>query len=117
MMVTARPGEKSRLVSPGELDGLTNLDDFADATGIELPSGPYTTVAGFLMARLGRLPVVGDEVRIEDATVTVAELDGRRVSRVGLQRAAPDPVAATNQNGATTTDRAGSHPAAAINGR
>ena len=116
VMVTSRPGERSQLVSPGELDGLTNLDDFLEATGIELPSGPYTTVAGFLMARLGRLPVVGDEVRIEDATVTVAELDGRRVSRVGLQRATPDPVLA-NESAATETDRAGSHPAAAAQSR
>src|SRR4029079_13413584 len=35
-----------------EVDGLLNLDDFEDETGIELPEGPYETVAGFLMARL-----------------------------------------------------------------
>ena len=35
-----------------EVDGLLNLDDFEDETGIELPEGPYETVAGYLMAQL-----------------------------------------------------------------
>ena len=33
--------------------------------------------------------VVGDEVRVDGWQLTVAELDGRRVSRVGLARLAP----------------------------
>src|SRR3712207_9009005 len=41
---------------------LLNLDDFEDETGIELPEGPYETVAGYLMARLGRIPEPGDVV-------------------------------------------------------
>jgi putative hemolysin len=43
-----------------EVDGLLNLDDFEEETGLELPEGPYETVAGYLMAQLGRLPQVGD---------------------------------------------------------
>jgi putative hemolysin len=65
-----------------EVDGLLNLDDFEDETGIELPEGPYETVAGFLMARLGRLPQVGDWVDFEERRITVREVDGRRVGRV-----------------------------------
>ena len=45
-----------------EVDGLLNLDDFQDETGIALPDGPYETAAGFLVAQLGRLPENGDEV-------------------------------------------------------
>jgi putative hemolysin len=40
--------------------GLT-LEDFAERTGIHLPDdGDYATVAGYLIARLGRVPQVGD---------------------------------------------------------
>jgi putative hemolysin len=53
---------------------------------LPLPPGPYETLGGFLMARLGKLPIVGDEVRVDGWRLTVAELDGRRVSRVGLAR-------------------------------
>jgi putative hemolysin len=65
-----------------EVDGLLNLDDFEDETGVELPEGPYETVAGFLMARLGRLPQVGDAVDFAERRITVQELEGRRVGRV-----------------------------------
>lgn len=72
-----------------ELDGLLNLDGFADETGIELVHGPYETVAGFLVARLGHLPAIGESVRVDGHRLTVVELDGRRVARVRLS-AAPD---------------------------
>ena len=41
-----------------EVDGLMNLDDFADSTHIHLPEGPYETVAGFVIAKLGSLRLV-----------------------------------------------------------
>ena len=72
------------------VDGLLNLDDFADATAIELPDGPYETVGGFLAAQLGKVPSTGDEVAFETHTLTVTEMDGRRVARVRLHRIKPE---------------------------
>jgi putative hemolysin len=65
-----------------EVDGLLNLDDFADATGAELPDGPYETVAGAIMATLGRLPRSGDAVELDGIRLKVAKMDGRRIARV-----------------------------------
>ena len=65
-----------------EVDGLLNLDDFEDETGVELPEGPYETVSGFLMQRLGRLPQAGDWVDYAERRITVREVEGRRVGRV-----------------------------------
>jgi putative hemolysin len=65
-----------------EVDGLLNLDDFAEAVGRELPEGPYETVAGCLMATLRRLPRQGDAVEIDGLRLKVAKMDGRRVARV-----------------------------------
>jgi putative hemolysin len=65
-----------------EVDGLLNLDDFAEATGRQLPEGPYETVAGAIMATLGRLPRGGDAVEIDGARLKVTKMDGRRVARV-----------------------------------
>ncbi|HET7174293.1 MAG TPA: hemolysin family protein [Nocardioidaceae bacterium] len=73
-----------------EVDGLLNLDDFEDETGLMLPDGPYETVAGFVVHRLGRLPVVGDVVATDGHTLTVVDLDGRRASRVRVARASPE---------------------------
>jgi putative hemolysin len=65
-----------------EVDGLLNTGDFAEETGIELPEGPYETVAGYLMAELGHVPEVGDAVEAAGHRLTVIEMDGRRVARV-----------------------------------
>ena len=83
-----RTGAARRLLT-GEVDvdGLLNLDDFADETGVALEDGPYETAAGYVMSRLGRMPVIGDRVTVPGAVMTVTALDGRRVSRL---RVMPD---------------------------
>jgi putative hemolysin len=74
-----------------EVDGLLNLDDFAEETDVVLPDGPYETVAGYLASSLGRVPEVGDTVVIGDHELVVIELDGRRVDRIMVRpRTAPD---------------------------
>lgn len=70
------------------VDGLLNLDDFLEETFIELPEGPYDTAAGFLASQLGRIPMVGDEIVFESWTLSVLEMDGRRVSRIRVVRSA-----------------------------
>jgi len=84
------------------VDGLTSLEDFAEETGFVLPEGPYDTVAGFFMAKLGQLPAIGDVVQTrvhllgddEDAEpvtieLRVHELDRRRVSSLVVRRIEP----------------------------
>jgi magnesium and cobalt exporter, CNNM family len=80
------------------IDGLTTLDDFAEKTGLVLPDGPYDTLAGFFMARLGQLPDVGDSISLEldsidpddeelaQIELRVSELDGRRASTFVVHR-------------------------------
>ena len=71
-----------------EVDGLLNLDEFAEQTGIELPEGPYETVAGYVLAALGELPSPGDSVKVPGYTITVTEMDLRRIARL---RVTPTP--------------------------
>lgn len=65
-----------------EVDGLINLDDFARETGIRLPPGPYETVAGFVLAALGRIPGLGETVEVSGYRLSVTGLDGLRVARL-----------------------------------
>ena len=78
--------EPSRALVDGDLevDGLLNLEDFEDRTGLELPEGPYETVAGFVINELGRLPELDESVTALGRRFTVTELDGRRIARVRL---------------------------------
>jgi putative hemolysin len=80
------------------IEGLSTLDDFAEKTGLVLPEGPYDTLAGFFMARLGQLPSVGDVISLELAStdpgdedlaqveLRVSELDGRRAATLVVHR-------------------------------
>ncbi|WP_364517743.1 hemolysin family protein [Nocardioides sp. LML1-1-1.1] len=61
--------------------GLT-IEDFAEETGIVLPDGDYETVAGYVLARLGRVAEVGDEVALDGALLRVLAVDGRRLTDV-----------------------------------
>jgi putative hemolysin len=72
-----------------EVDGLLNLDEFAEQTGLELPEGPYETVAGYLLAALGHLPVDGEFAEVGGRKLTVTQLDGRRIARL---RVSPAPA-------------------------
>ena len=62
--------------------GMIRPDELREMA-IKVPDdGAYETVAGFLMSALGRIPVSGDEVEIEDGILKVERMDGRRVDRV-----------------------------------
>ena len=84
-----RPNEAPAVFGVTTVDGLLNVEDFEEETGLGLPDGPYETVAGFMIAQLGRVPLLGDVVTADGHTFEVAELDGRRVSRVRVTRVAP----------------------------
>lgn len=85
-----------------DLDGLLNLDEVEERAGLVLPEGPYETVAGFVMAALGRVPRQGDAVEVGGHRLSVTELDGRRVARVRVTplEGAADAEGADDREGA-----------------
>ncbi|WP_241386716.1 hemolysin family protein [Rhodococcus sp. CH91] len=69
-----------------EVDGRLHVDDFARATGIALPEGPYETVAGYVLHRLQHLPRPGESVAVDGSLLTVDDVDGHRIARLRLTR-------------------------------
>ncbi|GAB2521433.1 hemolysin family protein [Microbacterium petrolearium] len=77
---------RDSLTFPGQL----RPDELRDRAAVEVPEDDaYDTVGGYIMSVLERVPAVGDAVRLEDGTLTVERMDGRRVDRV---RFTPDPL-------------------------
>jgi len=68
------------------VDGLLPADELRDLLGVEqLPDEEnyqFNTLAGFIMAQLGRLPRVGDRVVADGHRFEVIDMDGRRIDRV-----------------------------------
>ena len=74
------------VIFPGEL----RPDEVRDRTGIRIPEGDvYDTVGGYIMSVLERIPVAGDTLEIEDGSLEVQRMEGRRVDRV---RFTPTPM-------------------------
>jgi CBS domain containing-hemolysin-like protein len=84
--LTVPGGERTVLV-----DGVLRSDEVAEQTGFRLPEGPYETLAGFLMARLGHIPLAGETVEADGWEFTVVEVERHRIEQVRVLRPAePD---------------------------
>jgi CBS domain containing-hemolysin-like protein len=77
--LTVPGGEKTFVV-----DGMLREDELIEQTGFHLPEGPYETLAGFLLARLGHIPKEGESVVADGWTFTVIEVDRHRVEQVRM---------------------------------
>jgi CBS domain containing-hemolysin-like protein len=70
-----------------ELPGTAELGDLADRFGMhfDVKNGEVTTIGGFLMAKLGRIPEQGDHWPLGDYEVVVEETEGPRVLKVRIE--------------------------------
>ncbi|GAA1429574.1 hemolysin family protein [Microlunatus lacustris] len=76
-------------------------DELLDRTGIRVPEeDDYETVAGFVIDTLDRLPVVGDEVPLEQGVLRVERVAGPLVERLRYTPSTTSPDTALLTNGA-----------------
>lgn len=61
---TARRGAIRAPDGTWVLTGGTRIDEVHRLTDLALPAGPYSTLGGLVIAALGRMPAVGDEVDV-----------------------------------------------------
>jgi putative hemolysin len=59
------------------------VDEFAERLDLSLEADrDFETVAGLIMERMGRLPALGERIRIGPWRIEVVDLDGRRIDKV-----------------------------------
>ncbi|HEX9371807.1 MAG TPA: hemolysin family protein [Roseiflexaceae bacterium] len=83
------------------IDGLLSFADVQERLGLpevtELTHGQdFETVAGFVLALLGRIPRAGERVQWQGYTFEVVDMDGRRIDKVLLQPP-PQPAGAQSE--------------------
>jgi putative hemolysin len=71
------------------IDGSMAYSEAAALLEITAPAdedGAYGTLAGFSLARLGRLPKAGDHFDWEDWSFEIVDMDGRRIDKIRAKR-------------------------------
>jgi CBS domain containing-hemolysin-like protein len=61
--------------------GIT-LDDFNDVMESELPTDEADTLGGYIYSRLGRVPLAGEIIQVDDLALTVEQVSARRIRKV-----------------------------------
>jgi len=91
-MPERRLGEEPAIVRRQDgsmlMDGLLAIDEVKLALGLEsLPEETgYHTLAGFILAQLGRVPEEGQTVVYDGWRFEVVDMDGRRIDKVLVRR-------------------------------
>jgi CBS domain containing-hemolysin-like protein len=82
-----------------ELPGTAQLDDLEDRLDVSFEvedEVEVTTIAGYLMAKLGRIPEKGDALKLDMWRIQVEEVEGPRVVRVTVEpQSGPKPPVTT----------------------
>ncbi|HVW83989.1 MAG TPA: hemolysin family protein [Bryobacteraceae bacterium] len=72
-----------------EIDGSTSIRDLESLYGIELPANAgFETIAGYMLYRLGHIPVTGESVEYEDRRFTIVAMERNRIARVRMEKTA-----------------------------
>ena len=83
-------------------DGAADLRHVIRESGAKLPvDQPYTTLAGHVLSRFGRLPRPGESVNADGYSFEVVSLDGRRIEKVRVRRMAAQEQAAAEPDSPT----------------
>ncbi len=78
---TQQPSQQpGRVVVAGSLRSA----DLEQQTGLQLPDGPYSTVAGYVIEQLGTVPRVGQTVQHGGWELRVRRMEGPRVAEIEL---------------------------------
>lgn len=67
-------------------DALLHIEDLEEEWNMELPSGEFDTVGGFVIEQLGRAPVIGDRIEVPGATLIVHAVRGRRPHKIMITK-------------------------------
>ena len=64
------------------LDGRVPVEDVNELFGVEIEHEDFDTIGGLVLSELGRMPVTGDEVRVNGIRISVLDAANRRVRKV-----------------------------------
>ena len=73
------------------LDARVSIDALQELFGIQVEEGDFDTVGGFVFNHLGKMPSVGEEIRVDGLIVRILSVSGHRIKRVRVIKQEPPP--------------------------
>ena len=70
-----------------------NIDDVRERLNVAIEADGFETVGGYVLARVGRVPAVGESFEFDGLSIEVLEAERRRIHRVRFRRLVPQTVA------------------------
>ena len=83
------------------LSGKVSIEELIDRLGLEglgIEDGGFETVGGYVLTRVGRVPLAGERFSFDGLDVEILEAERRRIHKVRVKRA-PAPVAPPEATG------------------
>lgn len=74
--------------------GKVATSDMTDRLGVQIDGDGFETVGGYVLARVGRVPAVGERFTADGLAIEILEAERRRIHKVRIRRLAP-PAEAT----------------------
>ncbi len=69
-----------------QLDGGFRVEEANEELGLELPTGDYETVAGFILSHLGRIPKQGEQLKYGNLKFVITEMRAMKIERIVVTR-------------------------------
>lgn len=66
--------------------GRIDLDDVYDILGVDLTEDMADTLGGYIYGQIGRVPVGGEQIKVDGWLLTVSQVSGRRIRQVMAKR-------------------------------
>ena len=74
------------------VSGKVGIGEMTERLGVEIEDGGFETVGGFVLARAGRVPLVGERIETDGLEVEVLEAERRRIHKVRMRKLQPAPA-------------------------
>jgi putative hemolysin len=65
-----------------EVDGGLDVEEANEELSLELPTGEYQTVAGFILSHLGRIPKQGAQFKYRNLKFVISQMRGMKIEKV-----------------------------------
>ncbi|MBI4753375.1 HlyC/CorC family transporter [Candidatus Desantisbacteria bacterium] len=67
------------------IDGYAGIEMINETVGLNIPEGDFETISGFIMERLGKIPLIGEVITYKNLNITIIEATEKTIERVEVE--------------------------------